>query len=124
MTEFRIFRSAGLGFGAILLIMLLKVCLFSGGAFTIKQVLGNSKSTVKETTAILQQNPSNYEAYTRRGDAYYAALDSTSAVQDYSSAIGIMPSAGLYNKRAEVYGLMGNDELARKDRAMALTMKR
>jgi tetratricopeptide (TPR) repeat protein len=105
--------------GLFLVIRLVEILIGYGALTAIKEIKTDSKTVIKDTTNILRQNPRNYDALTRRGYAYFSLFKPKDAISDYTSALGILPSAELYRKRADAYALDGQEELANKDRSTA-----
>jgi tetratricopeptide (TPR) repeat protein len=114
------FRAGGLGLGFFLFYLVAKVALNMWTGTAIRGTVGDAKTTIRQETALLDSNPNNYDAYMKRGYAYYTMFNSDRAVADYTSAIALKPYlAEPYKKRAMVEYALGQNDQAQKDEATA-----
>ncbi len=68
---------------------------------------------------LLKHNDDDDAAYEARGNLLVKQGKLREAVADYSKAIQLLPSATLYNERADTYAKMGRKDLAARDRKEA-----
>lgn len=71
----------------------------------------------------IKNNPNNYDAYIKRGDAHFDLLQNEAALKDYRRAVSLRPdSPKPYLKRGAVYRLLGQMENAARDYGKALSL--
>ncbi|HEY9790729.1 MAG TPA: hypothetical protein V6D22_10045 [Candidatus Obscuribacterales bacterium] len=114
------FRPLGLGLGFFLFYMVAKFMLGAWEHAAIKGTVSDAKTTIRQESAFLETNPNNYDAYMKRGYAYYTMFNSDKALADYTSAIALKPYlAEPYKQRAIVEYSLGQNDLAKQDEATA-----
>ncbi len=65
----------------------------------VKLDLGENESAIKDFTSVLKEAPRNSSVYTLRATAYKALEQFTNALNDYSAAVFVDPSADSYYNR-------------------------
>ncbi|MGB5418905.1 tetratricopeptide repeat protein [Algibacter sp.] len=65
----------------------------------VKLDLGENKSAIEDFTSVLKEVPNNSSSYTLRASAYKALEQYTNALNDYSSAILVEPTADSFYNR-------------------------
>ena len=116
-ANYIVMRNCGLG--GCIVFAFLKILTSVGGPMTIASTNNDAKATVQKMNQTLSENPSNYDAYTKRGFARFILLQLKDAVADYDMALSIYPSSDLYNKRADAYEMLGEHDKSLADRAAA-----
>jgi tetratricopeptide (TPR) repeat protein len=123
MWDLTVAKVAKLGLvGTILLLLVLKFFppLFEN---SVGSMFASADETIKQTSTQLESNPKDVDNLVKRGYAYYTAAEYQRAIDDYTKAFEIRPSADILRKRAEVYDMMQKYDLAKKDREDAHKVK-
>ena len=93
--------------------------------FFSQKMLAKADQDIQSASATLASDPKNYDAYIKRGDAYWTKTLMNDALTDYTSAIAINPNgADAYDKRANIYDAMTSYDLAKKDRDKAASLRK
>ena len=81
--------------------------------------LNKNEESIARLDTLLKDSPEDDAALEARGTARAKLGQLHEAVQDYSKAIELLPTASLYRLRASIYEKMGRKDLATKDRKEA-----
>ncbi|MBX9952427.1 MAG: tetratricopeptide repeat protein [Candidatus Obscuribacterales bacterium] len=81
--------------------------------------LNKTDEAIACLTNLLKHNDDDDAAYEARGNLLFKGGRVKEAITDYSKAIELLPSATLYEQRAQAYEKMGRKDLASKDRKQA-----
>ena len=87
-----------------------------GAAYASK---GDFDTAIKYLDEALTKNPSNLAALASKAGIYYSKQEYQKALEIYNQALEILPSAALYNARANTYKQLGKTEEALRDYKVA-----
>ncbi len=88
-----------------------------------RQVLDQTKQTWHESNRKISNSPTDVDSLIKRADANLTLFKLQDAINDYTLAIKLRPSADLYRKRALVYDTWSKQQEAAKDRASAAKLE-
>ncbi len=88
-----------------------------------RQVLDQTKQTWHDSNRKISSSPKDVDSLIKRGDANLTLFKLQDAINDYTLAIKLRPSADLYRKRALVYDTWSKQQEAAKDRASAAKLE-
>jgi tetratricopeptide (TPR) repeat protein len=97
----------------------------AAAVFFSKKALADADEDLKTANTALQQNSQDYDAYLKRGDAYWTKFMLDPAIADYSTAIALHPErSDAYDKRANVYDMQKRFGEAQSDRKRSKELRK